>query len=545
MIKIIFKYIGVLIFSAAIIFLMYKVMWQKKVVKKEIDNLVVFGENTNLDEKHKAFIEDDCIYVALSTFSKLVDEDISYDEVTEKVIITNYENVAKLKVDSNVINVNLEDKEILHVAKKKDDVLFIPLSDLVWLYDITLSYNEESKTASIDSKDLNTSKVKYNNSVVYNDITTKSTALQNLNYGEDVVVYDEALNHNRWYKVKTASGNVGYIFKTSVDFVKAESTIAEKKEEEKNENKIVMAWQYGSSLSALGASAIPGLNVVSPTVYSISNKMGDVTGNITSGYVDLAHRYGYKVWALINNGFDSKNYSSQDTSDLMKSEQARENLIKNILAIVDRDKLDGINIDFEQMKEEDRDSFTQFIRELAPLMRKKGKVLSVDLYFVRYIDRVKVGESADYVILMGYDQNGSWSETAGSVASLSWVKENVNSLTNDSNISPSKLILGIPFYTRLWTERPGNLNSATYTMIQAANYISQNRISTVYKEEDGQNYFEYTRGSVTYKMWVEDKTSVENRINLVKENNLAGISAWRLGFETNDTWNTINEKINN
>ena len=543
MIKSIFKYIGVTVFSTLIIFLMYRVMWQKKTVTKEIDNLVVFGENTTLDEKHKAFIEDECIYVALSTFSKLVDEDISYDEVTEKVIITNYDNVAKLKVDSNIINVNFEDKEISHVAKKKDEVLFIPLSDLVWLYDITLSYNEESKTASIDSKDLNTSKVKYNNCVVYSDITTKSTALQNLKYGEDVVVYDEALTHNRWYKVKTLSGNVGYMFKTSVDFIKKEDT-EQKKDEEESKEKVVMAWQYGSSLSNLGTSKIPGLTVVSPTGYYLANKTGDVSGNITSGYVDLAHRLGYKVWGLINNGFDSRSYSSQDTSELMNSEIAREKLIKNILAIVDRDNLDGINIDFEQMKEEDRESFTQFIRELAPLMRKKGKVLSVDLYFVRYIDRAKIGESADYVVFMGYDQNGSWSETAGSVSSLSWVNEKVTSLLNDSKISPNKIILGIPFYTRLWQEKSGTLNSTIYTMIQAANYISQNGISTVYNEPDGQNYFEYTRGNVTYKMWVEDKTSTENRVDVVNNNNLAGISAWRLGFETNDIWNSINEKIN-
>ncbi len=438
------------------------------------------------------------------------------------------------------------DKNIAHPAKRIDGVVFIPVTDLLEFYDICLSYNSDNKIVSIDKKDIDTTKIKYNSTNMYEDISTSSNVLQRLSKDEDVVLYEEALQHNRWIKVKTMSGNVGYIFKNCVNKLDNASVDGNDGNIDNNINakKYVMFWQYGSSLDGLG-DKIDGVNVASPTVYEISNALGDVSGKITSGYVNKAHSYGYSVWPIITNGIDNANYSSQDTSTIMNSEIARENLIKNILNILERDNLDGINIDFEAMKSEDKELYTQFIRELAPLVREKGKVLSVDMYFVNYIDRKKVGQAADYAVLMGYDENGGWSEKSGSVSSLSWVDGLINSLMNDSNIPESKIILGVPFYTRLWTEKAGEAkpSSTIYTMNQAMNYINKNNIDFSYNEESGKNYFEYTKGSVTYKMWIEDAVSIKNRVDIVNKYNLAGISAWRKGFEMSDIWNVITSNL--
>ncbi len=543
MVKEILRYVWVAIFSCVLIGIMYYVMFLDKNTKEDVDTLVIFGENTDLDESHKPFVEDSCIYVAFNTFYKTVDDTIFYDEITEKAIITNHDNVVKLKLDSNLMNVNLKDRELLHPLKKVGQAVFLPLTDILEFYDISLSYNEENKIVTIDKKDENTSKIKYNKVNVYSDIVTSSDVIQTLNINDDVLVYEEALKHNRWIKVKTNSGNVGYIFKNAVQ-INGEDAPAEDKKDENQVEKYVMFWQYGSRLDGLG-DKIAGVNVASPTVYELSSETGGVSGKITAGYIDRAHSYGYKVWPIITNGIDNANYSSSTTSTVMNSEVARENLIKNILNIVDRDNLDGINIDFESMKTEDRDLFTQFIRELAPLMRERNKILSVDTYFTSYLDRTKVGEAADYIVLMGYDQNGSWSEVSGSVSSVEWVENNIISLIEDSKIPSSKIILGVPFYTRLWTEKQGESKPTTtiYTMSQAATYIVKNSLSLVYDEKARQNYFEHTKGTNTYKMWVEDATSMKNRVDVVNKYKLAGISAWRKGFETSDIWNVITSNI--
>ena len=199
------------------------------------------------------------------------------------------------------------------------------------------------------------------------------------------------------------------------------------------------------------------------------------------------------------------------------------------------------------MKDEDRDLFTQFIREMAPILRQNNIKLSVDMYFVRYIDRKNIGEVADYVVLMGYDQRGAWSNDAGTIAGISWVEENLNSLINDSNIPSNKIILGIPFYTRLWqiTAGEAEISSRIYTMEDCIDFIQRYNLTTTWDEEAGQNYAEYTSGDITYKLWLEDSESVKKRVELVNKYNLAGITGWRKGFETEDVWKIIKENIKN
>ena len=302
-----------------------------------------------------------------------------------------------------------------------------------------------------------------------------------------------------------------------------------------------MFWQYGSNLNTLGDKKIEGVNVVSPTWYELKNTSGEITSKFSSSYYSKAKEYGYKIWPIITNGIDSTNYSASDTSALLKSEYNREKFIKNIRDIAKKDKLDGINIDFESMKDEDRDLYTQFIRELTPILRNEGITVSVDFYFVRYIDRQRIGETVDYVALMGYDQKGSWSNEAGSISKVSEVENQINSLINDSQIPSDKIILGVPFYTRLWTvknaiEKP---SSKIYSMQDCQDFLSRNDVATVWDEDAGQNYAEVVKGELTYKLWFEDKESMRKRVELVNKYNLAGISAWQKGLETSDTWQVI------
>ena len=306
-----------------------------------------------------------------------------------------------------------------------------------------------------------------------------------------------------------------------------------------------MFWQYGSDLDTLGKEKIEGVNIVSPTWYELKNSNGEITSEYNLAYYNKAKEYGYEVWPIITNGIDSVNYSADDTSAMLNSEYNREQFIKNIIDIVKMNKLDGINIDFEAMKTEDRDMYTEFIRELVPLLRKENIKVSVDMYFVAYIDRQAVGEAVDYVVLMGYDQRGAWSNEAGSIAEVPWVEKNITSLINDSKISADKIILGIPFYTRLWTIKDGDTKPTTrvYTMKNCEEFLDKYNVTPTFDENSGQNYAEYKTGSITYKLWLEDSTSVKNRIDIINKYNLAGVAGWRKGLETEEVWSVIKENL--
>ncbi|MEG1705114.1 MAG: glycosyl hydrolase family 18 protein [Clostridia bacterium] len=506
---------------------------------KTVSKLVIFGDNIQTD--FKPFVEESGIYISSDTIGKTIDSNIFYDNIASKIIVTTNSDVAKFKVGEKKIELNFEKKDISNEVKKVNNKIYVPINELTGIYNIDVNYNKKEDVITIDKKDNDIVLIKYNKTDVYLDIKTDSKVISKLTKNDKLIVYTDSLKHNRWLKVKTGDNVVGYIFKDSATIQKFE----EAKEENISKEKVVMFWQYGNNLDVLGNSKTGNVNVVSPTLYEVSNSKGDITSKKTSEYVTKAKSLGYKVWPIITNGIDNASYSTSDTSKLMNSESSRENLIKNILKILKEDNLDGINIDFENMLENDRLFYTQFIRELAPLVRKEGKVLSVDMYFVKYIDRAGVGAAADYVMLMGYDQRGSWSSESGSISEISWVEENINSLIKDSGIPANKIILGIPFYTRLWTEKVGSTKPTTtiYTMKQALEYVNKNNLKPKYDEKSGQNYVEHTKGSLTYKMWIEDASSVKKRIEVVNNNKLGGIAAWRKDFETPDIWNVIKDNI--
>ncbi len=522
----------------------------KNVDKKEAD-LVIYGDN--IETNYKPFKQDDGIYISVDTISKVIDKNIFYDKVATKIIVTTKNDVVKFKIDENLMSRNLEYINTNTSAKLYNGQPYVDIELLKDIYNINIEYNEETNTISIDKKSSTDIKVKYDRVNVYKSLSTDSEVLQTISTNNTVTLYNESLNHNRWYKVKTDSGIVGYIAKSNIDDsdVKAQE---KRQEEEKNEevkegneksDKLTMFWQYGSDLATLGSEKISGVGVVSPTWYELKNVNGDITSKYSQDYYNKAKEYGYEIWPIITNGIDSSSYSPDDTSSMLNSERNRENFIKNLVKIAKDDKIDGINIDFEAMKDEDRNLFTQFIRELAPLLRQNNIKLSVDMYFVKYIDRTRVGEAVDYVVLMGYDQRGAWSSEAGSIAEVSWVEKNINSLINDSKIDSSKIILGIPFYTRLWMVKAGDSNISTkiYTMKDCQNFIKNNGITPVWDEDAGQNYAEVTLGNLTYKLWIEDADSIKRRTEIVNKYNLAGITGWRKGFETSDIFEVIENNL--
>lgn len=536
----IIKCITLLIIVAAL-FITAKSSIVKQGITNSSSKLVIFGDN--IDKKYSPFVEDGKIYISVDTIESFIDEEIFYDIHTQKIIITNEEAVYKFKINSNKPTKNFETYTTETTAKVINDEPYIEMALIKDIYNIKSEYDEETNTISIDKKDFSDLNLNYNDVKLYSDINTNSQILETLNKNNTVIVYVDSLKHNRWYKVKSDSGKVGYIEKAAVT-LRSETDNEEENNVTTQQEKLIMFWQYGSNTDTLG-DKIEGVNVVMPTWFSISDSQGAVEINYSKEYYQKAKANGYELWPIITNGLDNLEIDKKAvTSEIMNNEESRENLIRNIAGLIEEYKLDGINIDFEGMKEEDKYLYTQFLRELYPIVKSKGAKLSVDIYFTNYIDRKGVGQACDYVMLMGYDQRGNWSDEAGSIAEVSWVEKNINSLIQDSEIDSSKIILGVPFYTRLWNiKSDGTITTNVYSMKNSQDFISKYRLTPVLDEVAGQNYVEMTSGNTTYKLWIEDATSIANRADIVTKYNLAGITAWQKGFETEDIWQVLKEKL--
>ena len=288
------RYGVVALLLALSIFIIFGVKKSSEFSKNEIENLVIFGDN--IDTEYTPFMSGNVPYIAVDTISKIIDEYIYYDKVATKVIITTYTDVIKLKIDEKKVSRNLEITDIENEAKIVNGAPYIPLSLFTEIYDITIMYNEETNTLTIDKKDESDLKIKYNQVNVYEDLSTASNILQTLYKDSTVKVYDESLTHSRWYKVRTETGIVGYISKNSVDLNReTKATNEDTLDDEMYSKKIVMFWQYGSSVTTLGEK-IDGVTTVSPTWYELKNSSGEISSEFSKSYYEKAKASGYEVW---------------------------------------------------------------------------------------------------------------------------------------------------------------------------------------------------------------------------------------------------------
>lgn len=393
----------------------------------------------------------------------------------------------------------------------------------------------------------------------------KSPILTELEKGTELTVLEP---DETWTKVATADGYIGYIksknlgstsSKTiSTDFVPEEFSHITKDFE------INMAWHQVTNQTANGniASVLQktkGVNVISPTWFYLNDNNGNIASLASSNYVDYCHQNGVEVWALISN-LENEEVSA---GQVLSHTSTRDNLTNNIISAAIQYNLDGINIDFESLSvSEVGDSFIQFIRELSLKCANNGIVLSVDNYvpsdYTAFYNRAEQAVFADYVIIMAYDEHYSGSEEAGSVASIGFVTDGVANTLKE--VPASQIILGMPFYARVWSETPVEGESAegteedAYTNYTLSSYaasmtdiqklLNTNGVEPVWSEETGQNYAEYQNSGVTYKIWIEDAASLEKKLMVMDTNGLAGGAFWKLGLEDSAIWDTIIKYIN-
>lgn len=350
-----------------------------------------------------------------------------------------------------------------------------------------------------------------------------------------------------WSKVSTKDGYTGYIKKEDISepetvTVEYASTMPEFTSI-RRDHKINLGWHQvtsaegNASLSSVLANT-QGLNTISPTWFSVVDNSGTISSLASVDYVNQAHSMGLEVWGLIDN-FSS----TADTLTFLSDTQARNNIIHQLMAQADAVGLDGINLDFESITEEQGPHYVQFIRELSVACRNKGLVLSVDnpvpMPYTKHYDRKEQGIMADYVIIMGYDEHHSGDTEAGSVASLEFVKNGIEETLKE--VPAEKVINAIPFYTRVWIEPfgGGNLTSEVLGMDGASRYIADKGMDVYWDEQAGQNIATYEGEDALYTIWVEDEQSIAEKMKLIQQNGLAGVAEWKLGFERASVWPMI------
>lgn len=550
-----YKLIVVIILAIAVIFVLKTATNYKKDEIIGKTNLVINNSNTTKDLKNDVVVENGVVYISTKDIANFFDDHIFYDNKYDQIITTTETKVATLKLNENKSTINGATVDLVAPAKKIGEQFYLPFSEISEsVYNVETTYVKNTDTVVLVSLDR---ELTYANSSKNNSVKSKPTVLSKtvdkIEKGDNVTIIPKKTDEESgWTKITTENGKIGYV-KTS--------TLANTKKirdnftiEKQIQGNVSLVWEYFSKYGKAPqrTEQIDGINVVAPTFFSLAtSEKGAIVANVGQAgqnYINWAHSNGYKVWPWVAN--EATNKEEKDfTSSILNDYKSREKLINSILAAVEMYNLDGINLDFENMYESDKDAYTRLVIELAPRLKELGKVLSVDVTapdgspdWSLCFNRNVIGDVADYIIFMAYDQHNNSSSEAGTVAGYDWVEANIKKFLGQEGVKPEKIILAMPFYTRVWNVTDGGLSSSAVDMKSQATLIPADAKIT-WDDSLKQNLAEYEKNGKSYKVWMEDEQSLKYKLELVKKYNLAGGAFWRKGQEIDSVWTLIKENL--
>ena len=370
----------------------------------------------------------------------------------------------------------------------------------------------------------------------------KSPVLEYVSKGDRLEYVDDI---DEWIKVTTVSGYTGYVKKSEVsdtfEYVREQKAVEEHNFLLKNE-KITLAWfqvsgTAGNSSIDNNMSTISGVNVIAPTWYSVTDASGNMSSYASADFVSKMHQRGIDVWALVSD-FDT----NVDFAQLYSSKAARTNMVNKLVGEAKSYGFDGINLDYENIKSAYAKDYLQFVRELSVACERNGIVLSTDNYkpeaYNRCYNLKEQSKFVDYVIVMAYDEHYAGTD-AGSVASLPFVKEAVEDTVQ--LVGKEHVIAGIPFYTRIWTTTDGNTTSRAVGMQAAIDQLNSDGQVALWNDDCGQYVASYTVGSSTRQIWFEEEKSIKAKMQVIQQENTAGVACWKLGLEKSTVWSVISQ----
>lgn len=569
----IFAAVGLIILITAIMVVSFLV--KKYSPSKEVVDYEDYYSITSEDEV--AILMGDEL---LETKAKLIDGEVYvdteflYDSLNSRFYWDSQENILLYALPTELVTAEAGSKEYT-VGKDKQSASCAPVRldgstayvALDFIKDYTaMTYEYEAEPVHrvhivVDFGTVQTVEVK-KDTQVRDKAGIKRPILTEVTKGDKLYVLEEYEEIDEWTRVRTEDGFIGYVQDKRIGTVQEETLTCDYTEPVyesiSKDYKINMAWHQVTNQAANEniykvLANTKGLNTISPTWFYLKDNEGGIESLASQDYVNYCHQNGIEVWALV----EDITYKDTITNyEIFSKTSTRQRLVSNLIAQAIQYDLDGINLDMEYINAETGRAYVQFIRELSIMCRLNGIVLSVDNYvpaeYNKYYNRAEQGVFVDYVIIMGYDETPKGSTTAGSVASIDFVRSGIENTLEE--VPAEKVINGIPFYTRVWklteSTEEGSVDGyiasceAEVGMDTADKYVSTNGAEVNWSEVHGQYFVEYENGGDFYQIWLEEEKSIEEKMKLIKENDLAGVSAWKLGFERSSIWDVILKYVN-
>ncbi len=507
-----------------------------------------YMEVSETEDNIHAIKTDDGIYLEINFLKKELDDGYVYDKT---------EGILRYVTDKDVVSASIHSPQYAigknRESLKKDVIVsqegtyFVSIDFIEKFTDITHSTYEAPNRVIIETAGYTIEKATLKKDVPLRRFGgVKSKILKDATKGDEVGILED---YGKWSYVITEDGVLACVQNRKME--KGHKVTTEAKLEPRQfehysmDDKVVLGWHQVTSTDANSTVekmlATSDVNVISPTWFYLNDNEGNINSLASLDYISYCHDRNVQIWGLVSN-LENKNV---DTTQVLNTTSARDNLVNSLITAAISYNLDGINVDMEALSGKAKDGYIEFIKELSIKCKKNDIILSVDNYVpseaTEFYDRKVQADYADYIVIMAYDEHYSGSDEAGSVASIGFVEQGVKDTLKE--VPAEQIILGIPFYARVWAVAGDTISSKAYSMEAMEEYLQQNDVTTTWSEAEGQYYGEYTSGDTTYMAWTEDATSISKKLEVMQDKKLAGAAFWKLGFETEDVWKTIGKYV--
>lgn len=528
-----------------------EIMDLKAYFEVEDGKIPIFNQNEKMADK--ALLKNGVCYLNLNFVKIYLNDQFYYDRKEKKLLYTD--------ALGSFIAVPDEDGYLQYGEKKtidgkpcilEGDELYLSLPYLGLMTELEYKVNEY-RLQLVTAWDPYESSVVTKETKIRCEADIKSAILCDAMPGEDLMILE---NLDKWCRVKNEEGIIGYVenkclsgsmMVTPEKKTAKTSYVAPEHTALKLDEKVCLGWHAiggvgGNSTLDEMLSGAEGMNVISPTWFSLNDNEGGFRNFGEASYVQKAHQRGLKVWPA----WDDFNYENEtgeniDDTEIFSSTATREKMIGQMIETSLSLGVDGINLDFEKVGSDCHEHFGQFLRELAVECQKNALTLSIDNYMPNEGNkqyRLDVqGQVADYVILMGYDEHWHGSGKPGSVASVGFITDGITKTME--YVPADRLVNAVPFYTILWKINGSEVTDEYLTLVNEPDFIQRMGVEPVWDETTCQNYMEWSSNGKTYKVWLEDLDSLSVKLNVMSAKELAGVAAWRLGYGTQEIWTLL------
>lgn len=464
--------------------------------------------------------EDNEYYISYSYVKENIDKEIYFDDISKKIVISSEKGLIKARVDDKKVAINFENNQIncVGVIEKEDKYISLEILEKAYDFDI----NVYSNTIYISSSNSVKGKIKNSHISAYVSNDIKSSIKFYVDKKDKIDVVSE---HDNFVFVKVNNEKIGYIPKKLVSY----KIINKEQEKVNDEKKVYFFADYSSKISIdlPNNGIIVDMFNITQTSTAINEK------NINYKLLENIKKYGYDLYGKIDNGYDLSMFNTSTTSTILSDETKRLNLINNLNDKIKKYNLNGIVVDFRAIKEKDIDGYIQLIKEMKSFCKIE---IIVNVNASEYKKYLEIINYSDFAIINAYGQRDLKSTVSGSVSEINWMKNIINDSLKKAD--KQNIVIGIPAYSILWTEKNSNvINAEIYTLNLVDEYISKNNLDK--KQVNGQNYVELKKGSLLYRMWIEDEKSLTTRLDIIKKNNLKGVAIYKLGYENKSLIDTL------